>query len=146
MFTGAQVAGLWKTLDGGDHWKLVTDPDVIVNDVLVDPTNPEHVLVATDRGGVLASNDGFAHYETSNRGFAHGVIGGVVVDNKDPNRIYVGVVNDKDRGSFFVSDNSGASWRHSNRGLDQRDILSLQQADNGAILPGTNHGIFSWLH
>ncbi len=140
---GGTVAGLWKTLDGGDHWKLVTDPDVIVNDVLVDPTNPEHVLVATDRGGVLASNDGFAHYETSNRGFAHRVIGGVVVDNKDPNRIYVGVVNDKDRGGFFVSDDSGASWRQSNRGLDERDILSLQQADNGAMLAGTNHGIFT---
>ena len=70
--------------------------EVIVNDVLVDPANPDHVLVATDRGGVLASNDGFAHYDASNRGFAHRVIGGVVVDNKDPNRIYVGVVNDKD--------------------------------------------------
>ncbi len=136
------VAGLWKTLDGGDHWKLVTDDSVIVNDVLVDPSNPDHVLVATDRGGVLASHDGFAHYQTSNRGFAHRVVGGMVVDNKDPNRIYVGVVNDKDLGGFFVSDDSGATWRQSNRGLDDRDILSLQQAGDGVIFAGTNHGVF----
>ncbi len=135
------TGGLWKTLDGGDHWKLMTDDEVIVNDVLVDPVNPEHVLVATDRGGVLASRDGFAHSQTSNRGFAHRVIGGVVVDNKDPNRIYVGVVNDKDLGGFFISDDSGATWRQSNRGLDDRDILSLQQAEDGVIYAGTNHGI-----
>ena len=78
-----------------------------MNDVMIDPRNPQRVLVATDRGGVLASDDGFAHYETSNRGFAHRVVGGVVVDNKDPNRIYVGVVNDKDLGGFFVSER----WR-----------------------------------
>jgi photosystem II stability/assembly factor-like uncharacterized protein len=136
------VAGLWKTLDGGDHWKLVTDDSVIVNDIMISPNNPDHVLVATDRGGVLASGDGFAHYETSNRGFAHRIIGGVVVDSKDPNRIYVGVVNDKDLGGFFVSDDGGSNWRQSNRGLDERDILSLQQARDGVIFAGTNHGVF----
>jgi photosystem II stability/assembly factor-like uncharacterized protein len=136
------TGGLWKTVDGGDKWKLVTDDSVIVNDVLMDPQNPDHVLVATDRGGVLASNDGFAHYQASNRGFAHRVIGGVVIDNKDPNRIYVGVVNDKDLGGFFVSDDGGANWRQSNRGLDERDILSLRQAEDGGIFAGTNHGVF----
>ncbi len=136
------TGGLWKSVDGGDKWKLVTDDAVIVNDVLVDPVNPDHVLVATDRGGVLASNDGFAHYQTSNRGFSHRVIGGVVVDNQDPNRIYVGVVNDKYLGGFFISDDSGATWRQSNRGLDERDILSLRQAADGVIFAGTNHGVF----
>lgn len=136
------VAGLWKTLDGGNTWKLMTDPEVVVNDVLVDPNNPNHVLVATDRGGVLASNDAFAHYQTSNRGFAHRVIGGVVADRKDPHRLYVGVVNDKNLGGFFVSDDSGMTWRQSNRGLDDRDILSLRQAEDGTIFAGTNHGVF----
>ena len=53
--------------------------------MLVDPRNPDRVLVATDRGGVLASNDGFADYETSNRGFAHRTIGAVMADRKDQN-------------------------------------------------------------
>lgn len=136
------TGGLWKTLDRGGKWQLVTDDSVIVNDVMIDPRNPQRVLVATDRGGVLASDDGFAHYDASNRGFAHRVIGGVVVDNKDSNRLYVGVVNDKDLGGFFVSNDGGATWSQSNRGLDERDILSLQQAPDGVIFAGTNHGIF----
>ena len=65
-----------------------------------------------------------------------------MVDHKDPNRLYVGVVNDKDYGGFFLSDDAGQSWRQSNKGLDERDILSLQQADNDVIFAGTNHGIF----
>lgn len=137
------TGGLWKTVDGGAKWSLVSAPDVIVNDVLIDPRDPERVLLATDRRGVLVSNDGFKHYTASNRGFTHRVVGGVIADHKDPNRLYVGILNDKDNGGFFISDDAGRSWRQSNRGLDERDILSLQQAENGELFAGTNHGIFS---
>jgi photosystem II stability/assembly factor-like uncharacterized protein len=137
------TGGLWKTTDSGARWSLVTASNVIVNDVLIDPRNPERVLLATDLQGVLTSNDGFAHYTSSNRGFTHRVVGGVIADHKDPGRLYVGVMNDKDHGGFFISDDSGKSWRQSNRGLDGRDILSLQQADSGVLFVGTNHGIFS---
>ena len=146
------TGGLWKTADGGNKWSLVSSPDVIVNDVLIDPRDPNRVLVATDLRGVLISNDGFAHYASSNQGFSHRVVGAVIVDRKDPNRLYVGVANDKEQGGLFLSDDVGKSWRQSSRGLAGRDILSLQQAENGALFAGTNHGIFqlaslsaSWL-
>jgi photosystem II stability/assembly factor-like uncharacterized protein len=91
---------------------------------------------------VLASNDGFAHYTSSNQGFSHRVVGAVVVDRKDPDRLYVGVSNDKEQGGLFLSDDAGKNWRQSSRGLVGRDILSLEQAENGALFAGTNHGIF----
>ena len=50
--------GLWKTIDGGKTWKHVTNSEVVVNDVLVDPRNSNRVLLATDRSGVLASDNG----------------------------------------------------------------------------------------
>ena len=146
------TGGLWKTVDGGTKWSLVTASDVIVNDVMIDPRNPERVLVATDYRGVLSSNDGFAHHTTSNRGFSHRVVGGVVADHKDPNRLLVGVMNDKELGGVFFSDDAGKSWQQSSKGLDGRDVLSLRQAENGTLFAGTNHGIFrqvavngSWL-
>ena len=40
----------------------MTDSDVIVNDVYVDPEDSKRVLLATDRGGVLASKDGGATF------------------------------------------------------------------------------------
>ena len=133
--------GLWKTLDGGVKWSLVTTSDVVVNDVMIDPRNPDRVLLATDLRGVLASNDAFAHYTTSNRGFSHRAVGAVLVDRKDPSRLYVGLTNDRDMGGVFIWD-GGAGWRQSNRGLGERDILSLRQAESGVLFAGTNHGIF----
>ena len=47
--------GLYRTLDGGEVWDRMTGPDVIINDVYVDPNDAKHVLLATDRGGVLRS-------------------------------------------------------------------------------------------
>ena len=136
------TGGLWKTLDGGAKWTLMSSPDVVVNDVLIDPRNPERVLLATDRGGVLASNDGFAKYQPSNRGFSHRMVGAVIADNKEPNRLYVGIVNDKVHGGMFSTDDVGKTWLQVTRGLGDRDVLSLQQAENGVIFAGTNHGIF----
>ena len=136
------TGGLWKTLDGGAKWSLVSSDDVIINDILIDPRNPQRVLLATDRGGVLASYDGFARYKQSNRGFSHRMVGSVIADRKDPNRLYVGIVNDKLHGGVFITDDVGKTWQQASQGLGDRDVLSLQQADNGVIFAGTNHGIF----
>jgi len=136
------TGGLWKTVDGGTRWTLVTADDVVVNDVLIDPRNPQRVLLATDRGGVLATNDGFAKYQLSNRGFSHRMVGSVIADRKDPNRLYVGIVNDKLHGGLFTTDDIGKTWLQVSKGLGDRDVLSLQQAENGVVFAGTNHGIF----
>ncbi len=135
--------GLYKTLDGGHTFKRVTGPDVIVNDVFVDPRNPEHVLLATDRGGVEASSDGAAKFTASNLGISERKVEALLVDHEDPARIYAGVVNDKAYGSVFVSANHGAKWNQIADGLDGRDVFALAQAQDGTILAGTNNGIFS---
>ncbi len=44
--------GLWKTMDLGKTWKRMSEPEVVVNDVLIDPRDSNHVLLATDRAGV----------------------------------------------------------------------------------------------
>ncbi len=135
------TGGLWKTVDGGAKWSLVSSADVVVNDVLIDPSFPDRILLATDLQGVLASDDGFAHYATSNRGFSLRAIGGVVVDRQDPDRLFVGVANDSKMGVLF-SANAGKTWWQSNRGLADRNILSLQQGYDGVLFAGTNNGIF----
>jgi photosystem II stability/assembly factor-like uncharacterized protein len=129
-------------VDGGAKWSLKTSDQLIVNDILIDPSNPEHVLLATDVHGVLASNDGFAHYAESNRGFSRRIEGDVAVDRTNPNRLYVGVVNERELDGVFVSDDAGKSWRKSSQGIAQRDILSLQQDSDGRLFAGTDHGIF----
>ena len=52
VFAGT-TEGLYQTTNAGTSWQRLTGPDVIINDVYVDPSNNKHVLLATDRSGVL---------------------------------------------------------------------------------------------
>lgn len=135
--------GLYKTTDGGHTFKRMTGPDVIVNDVYIDPSNTNHVLLATDRGGVLASADAATTFAQSNLGISERKVEALLVDRRDPARIYAGVVNDKAYGGVFVSANKGAAWKQTADGLDGRDVFALAQADDGTVLAGTNNGIFA---
>jgi photosystem II stability/assembly factor-like uncharacterized protein len=132
--------GLYKTLDGGTNWKRMTGPDVIVNDVYVDPKNAQHVLLATDRGGVLESDDAAFSFKASNTGFSQRQVSTLLVDAKTKT-IYAGVVNDKTYGGVFVSHDDGTTWTQQSDGLQGRDVFNLTQSPQGTILAGTNAGI-----
>jgi photosystem II stability/assembly factor-like uncharacterized protein len=141
VFAGT-TEGLYRTGDSGGVWQRTTGPEVIVNDVYVDPANTNRILLATDRGGVLASNDGGYSFSPSNNGFSARQITSYVGDAAQPATIYVGVVNDKAWGGVFVSDNGGLSWSQKSAGLNGQDVFSLAQASDGTVLAGTGHGIY----
>jgi photosystem II stability/assembly factor-like uncharacterized protein len=134
--------GLYKTTDGGTSWSRMTPADVIVNDVYVDPNDPRHVLLATDHGGVLRSEDGATSFEASNSGFSARQVSAYASDPNDPALVFVGVVNDKQTGGVFTSRDGGAQWRQTSLGLDGRDVFSLVSTPNGTLLAGTSHGVF----
>ena len=134
--------GLYKTVDGGKTFQRMTGPDVIVNDVFVDPRDPNHVLLATDRSGVLYSKDASSSFMAMNEGFSGRKVEALLVDNGNPARILAGVANDKTYGGVFVSNDGGLAWNHIGEGLEGRDVFALAQAPDGTVLAGTNHGIF----
>lgn len=142
--------GLYKTTDGGEKWTRMTPDDVIINDVYVDPNDPQHVLLATERGGVLRSEDGGTEFEASNSGFSSRQVSAYASDPNDPALVFVGVVNDKQTGGVFTSKDGGVKWQQMSLGLDGRDVFSLVSSPNGTLLAGTAHGIFrledgSWM-
>jgi len=141
---GGTTEGLYRTTTAGTNWSRLTGPDVIINDIYIDPKNNQHVLLATDRSGVLMSNDQAASFKPSNAGFSQRQVSALIVDNKNPQTIYAGVVNDKIYGGVFISNDSGKSWQQSSNGLDGRDVFSMSQAPDGTLLAGTGHGIVHW--
>ncbi len=136
--------GLWKTVDAGKTWKRVSAPNVIINDVLVDPRRSTRVLLATDRSGVLASDNAGLTFAVSNRGFAHRQVAALLLDRNDSQTIYAGLLNDKEFGGVFFSHDGGENWQQASNGLAGRDVFALRQADDGSLLAGTNAGIFLW--
>jgi len=141
VFAGT-TEGLYRSFDAGKYWMKTTGADAIVNDVYVDPENSKHVLLATDRRGVLASDDGGDSFVPSNSGFSARQITAFTGDAQHPATVYAGVVNDKESGGVFVSHTGGLSWKQLSNGLDGRDVFSLGQASDGTILAGTEHGIY----
>ena len=136
--------GLYKTADAGKAWTRLTGPDVIINDVFVDPKNDQHLLLATDRSGVLESEDGGTTFQGSNTGFSQRQVESLLLDQKTPGTMYAGVLNDKIYGGVFVSQDDGAKWQQRSEGLDGRDVFTLAQSADGTVLAGTGHGIFRW--
>jgi len=137
--------GLWKTTDEGKNWKRMSDPEVVVNDVFIDPRNSQRVLLATDRSGVLASEDGAATFTSSNHGYAHRYVSAILADSKESNALYIGVVNDREFGGVFFTHDGGQTWQQKSSGLEGRDVFTLKQADNGVLIAGTNRGMFEML-
>jgi photosystem II stability/assembly factor-like uncharacterized protein len=141
VFAGT-TEGLFRTDDAGSYWTRTTSSDVIINDVYVDPANSRHVLLATDRGGVLASEDGGTSFSTSDAGFSTRQVTALVEDPQRPSDLYLGVVNDKAWGGAFVSHDGGLSWMQRAEGLDGKDVFSLAVASNGTVVAGTENGLF----
>jgi photosystem II stability/assembly factor-like uncharacterized protein len=134
--------GLFRTDDAGTNWMRTTGADVIINDVYVDPANTKHVLLATDRGGVLASFDGGTTFEASNKGFSTRLVTAFAQDMTHPSDLYLGVVNNKQWGGAFISHDGGLSWSQREQGLDGRDVFSLAESSNGTVVAGTENGVF----
>jgi photosystem II stability/assembly factor-like uncharacterized protein len=134
--------GLYRTIDGGSQWTRMTDPDVIVNDVWVDPSNPDHVLLATDHGGVFSSDNAAVSFHASNAGFSARQVSAYAADLDRPATLYVGVVNDKATGGVFQSNDGGLRWEQKSDGLNGRDVFSLIPLSGGGVLAGTTHGIY----
>jgi photosystem II stability/assembly factor-like uncharacterized protein len=133
--------GLYKTSDAGHEWVRMTSGDVIINDVYVDPRNPTHVMLATDRNGVLTSSDAATSFHATNDGFSQRQVSAIAVDPTNPQKIYAAVLNDKIYGGVFASSDGGMTWVQRSAGLAGRDVYSLVVDANGNVLAGTQHGI-----
>jgi photosystem II stability/assembly factor-like uncharacterized protein len=134
--------GLWKTTDGAKTWKQVTDSRIVVNDIVVDPRNSSRLLLATDRGGVMATENGGLTLSSSNVGYTHHYVTSVLADMNDPGLIFVGIANEREWGGVF-SLRDGGTWQQRSTGLGGRDVLALAQATDGTLIAGTNRGLFT---
>ncbi|HMK28097.1 MAG TPA: YCF48-related protein [Terriglobales bacterium] len=136
--------GLYKTVDAGKSWKRVSSANLVINDVMVNPTNSNVVLLATDRMGVLYSTNGGVTFTPSNHGFTHRQVNSILVDNRNPSLVYAGLLNDKDSGGVFTSQDEGAHWTQMSAGLGGHDVFVIRQDSKGNLFAATNGGLFRY--
>ncbi|WP_412984960.1 glycosyl hydrolase [Pontimicrobium sp. IMCC45349] len=120
--------GLYKSEDGGDTWNaiLTVDEHTGVNDVVMDPRNPEvlyastlqrrrHVYTYVGGGpgsGMHKSVDGGNTWTKIQKGLPSNELGriGLAISPANPEIIYAIVEAAERKGGFYKSTNRGASW------------------------------------
>ena len=118
--------GLFKTIDGGKTWSkvLYINPDTGVNDIAMDPMNPDTIYAATyqrrrtafgmNGGGpgsaIYRTTDGGATWKKLTEGLPKGDKGRIALDvyRRNGNVVYA-LVEAEDSG-IFRSDDKGEHW------------------------------------
>ena len=132
-----------RPLNGGKTFRRMTGADVIVNDVFVDPRDSNRVLLATDRGGVLASQDGGETFTASNSGISERKVEALAGGpHRSPAPLRRRGERQELRRRVRFRATAARSWSPGRHGLDGRDVFALAQTKDGTVLAGTNSGIF----
>src|SRR5271167_4564958 len=131
------TSGLWKTTNEKD-FKRVTPGDWIINALIIDPKNPQKLIIGTEREGVEVSTDGGATFVSSNVGFQHQHILDVAMDREHPERALVVLTFDND--AFLATRDGGNSWQTLGAGLKRTDLRHVYAAPTGWWATLTNGG------
>ena len=153
--------GLYKTIDGGKTWKaiLTVDAHTGVNDVIMDPRNPDvlyastfqrrrHVFTYVGGGpgsGMHKSVDGGMTWSKINKGLPTVEIGriGLAISPVNPEIIYAIVEAADNKGGFYATTNRGASWEK--RGSHKTSGNYYQEIIADPINENTIYSMDTWM-
>ncbi|WP_378185945.1 WD40/YVTN/BNR-like repeat-containing protein [Aquimarina sp. W85] len=141
IYKPTQERGVYKSIDGGKNWNkiLFANEDAGAVDLILDPNNPRILYASTwnarrtpyslssgGKGSTLwKSTDSGKTWKdlSTNEGFAKDTLGiiGVTVSPSDSERVWA-LVENKEKGGVYRSDDSGETWNliNSDRSLRQR--------------------------
>ncbi|MBL7889976.1 MAG: T9SS type A sorting domain-containing protein [Bacteroidia bacterium] len=149
IFVGAPAGGLWRSNDGGNSWSTTTDklPSIGVNDVAIDPQNPNTIYIATgdDDGGdtysvgVLKSVDGGVTWQMTGLNFAtiqSRKISRVLVNPNDPNIVFAGTT-----AGIYRSTNAGLTWTKVHNANPVKD-MEFKPGDPSVVYATTSKSFY----
>ncbi|APY08560.1 glycosyl hydrolase [Winogradskyella sp. J14-2] len=141
IYKPTQERGIYKSIDGGKTWRktLFANEHAGVVDLIMDPTNPRILYASTWRVqrtpySLSSGGEGSALWKSTDsgetwteistkKGFPKGILGiiGVTVSPLNNQRIWA-IVENKDDGGLYRSDDGGETWTQVNneRKLRQR--------------------------
>ncbi|NNE32744.1 MAG: glycosyl hydrolase [Winogradskyella sp.] len=141
IYKPTQERGVYKSTDGGKTWKktLFSNEHAGVVDLIMDPTNPRILYASTWRVqrtpySLSSGGEGSALWKSTDsgetwkeisthKGFPEGTLGiiGVTVSPLNNQRVWA-IIENKDKGGLYRSDDGGETWNQVNdeRKLRQR--------------------------
>ncbi|WP_194851417.1 T9SS type A sorting domain-containing protein [Nonlabens antarcticus] len=146
-YVGTPTGGLWKSIDGGNNWKPLTDhlSQIGVSAIAIDGNNSDIVYIGTgdDDGGdsssigMLKSTDGGNSFSTTGLKFnsSTAVISEIYIDPTNSKKVFVA-----SNSGLYVTINSGLTFKKVFSG-NAKDI-KLQPGDSNNVYLTTNSSFF----
>ncbi|HEY7354834.1 MAG TPA: hypothetical protein VH590_00165, partial [Ktedonobacterales bacterium] len=118
LLAGTSGQGVFRSQDGGSTWKPVNTnlpSGIIVNCIVLDPTQIGLAYLGTSQGVFLSTNYG-DHWQSASQGLPGGADGAVtvlLVNLADPTTLYAGTAHK----GVYISHDGAKSWTVSAQGL-----------------------------
>lgn len=158
MFASCDVAGFFRSEDGGLTWRNLNDgfTDYYLHCLVCHPTDPD-ILYAGTNSGVFKSVDRGETWVLKRNGFPEpeefrlsAPIGSLAIDPDNPETVYAGIGKSRTgrygMGTVYKSTDGAESWTAYTDGLDPEAIvksLVIHPRDRRTIYAGTNKGFYS---
>src|SRR5262249_26331469 len=137
VYAGTAGLGLFKSADGGGHWRLLSSAPKLVDGLALDQSNPRNVLAVASGYGIVRSTDGGRTRAGTRFGARGPRVDVVAISGKTA---YAGTGG---RGLFGSSD-GGRSWRElgalSDLGVRYIQALAIASRDGSVVYAGSGLG------
>jgi photosystem II stability/assembly factor-like uncharacterized protein len=145
-FGGVEHGAVFKTVDGGAHWKKVLDPDpngwAVFGAVAVAPSSPDIIYAAREEAVFRSANAGltWANLGYSGDGYRMGFPVALAVDPVDPNVVYINSYE----GGILKSIDGGRNWRCASAGYTGSQVaeLCIDPQSPASLFAATANGVF----
>ena len=136
IIIGGETGGVWKTLDGGTNWTVLTDnlSNLNVYALAIDPTNSSTYFWGSTSGNIFKSTDGGATWNL----FADtgsGNVNKILIDPTNTNKMYCSV----EGGGIFKSTNGGLNWSIINASANNGYDVEFKPGDTNTIYASGNN-------
>lgn len=108
MLVGSQTGGVWKTLDGGTTWSVLTDnlANMDVYALAIDPLNSSTYFWGSRNGAVLKSIDAGSTWSLFSSLPGGGFVNKILIHPTDPAKMY----SSAEGNGLFKSIDGGVTW------------------------------------
>ena len=130
IIVGGQTGGVWRTVDGGANWTVLTDnlSNLSVYALTIDPVTPTTYYWGSTSGTIFKSTDSGATWNVL-ADTGTGNVNKILVDPNNTSKMYCSV----EGGGIFKSTNSGANWTIINAGATNGYDVEFKPGDTNVI-------------